>query len=97
MECFVYKQEGRAKQVKRLRNIQKTKGKAGVMYLTTISNQALSGLNLLMNESSKCKAQLLDYWITCPTHTVKCSHVSCRRPLDKDVEHGHPASILEPI
>lgn len=78
MESFVYRQEGRAKQVKRLRNIHKTKDKAGLVCLIALSKQALSGVNLLMNEPSKCKAGflgLLDCKI--PTHIAKCSHVSC--------------------
>lgn len=59
MECFVYRQEGSAKQVKRLRNSHKTKDEAGVVCLIALSKQTLSGVNLLMTDSSKCKAQFL--------------------------------------
>lgn len=59
MECFVYRQEGRAKQVKRLRNVHKTKDEAGVVCPVALSKQPLSGVNLLMNESSKCKTLFL--------------------------------------
>lgn len=73
MECFVYRKEGRAKQVKRLRNVHKTKEEAGVVCLIALSKQLLSGVNLLMNESSKCKAQSLGLvdCMSCPHSKVQ--------------------------
>lgn len=55
----MYRQEGREKQVKMLRNIHKTKDESGVVGPIALSKRPLSGVNLLMNESSKCKAEFL--------------------------------------